>query len=100
MLAHEFRAVRHLAARVLAVMGRLSSVVVMSSIVDKVLPVLSSPEPIKRQGAMEAVACIVDSLNTQVIPFAVLLAVPVLGELSCPIFFDLISQILEMRLYY
>lgn len=82
MLAHEFRAVRHLAARVLAMMGKLSSVVVMSSIVEKVLPALSSPDPIKRQGAMEAVACIVDSLNTQVIPFAVLLAVPVLGKVS------------------
>jgi TATA-binding protein-associated factor len=80
MLTHDFRAVRHLAARVLAAMGKLSSVAVMSSVVEMVLPLLQSPESIKRQGAMEAVACIVDSLGTQVIPFAVLLAVPVLGK--------------------
>ncbi|CAB3368489.1 Hypothetical predicted protein [Cloeon dipterum] len=82
MLSHKYRAVRHMSSRVLAVMGKLNSVVVMKNIVERVLPLLESIEEIRRQGAIESIACLVDSLGTMIIPFAVLLAVPVLGRMS------------------
>jgi TATA-binding protein-associated factor len=37
-----------------------------------------------RQGAAEAIACIVDQLQIQIIPYVVLLVVPLLGRMSDP----------------
>lgn len=36
----------------------------------------------KRQGAAEALACLVDNLGVGVVPYAVLLVVPLLGRMS------------------
>lgn len=36
----------------------------------------------KRQGAAEALACLVESLGVSVVPYAVLLVVPLLGRMS------------------
>lgn len=80
LLSHPYRAVRHMSARCLAVFARLDSVLVMELVVGKVLPLLSSADcEINRQGAVEAIACIVDALQFDVIPYVVLLVVPLLG---------------------
>ncbi|XP_066254641.1 TATA-binding protein-associated factor 172 [Euwallacea similis] len=83
LLAHPYRAVRHLSARCLAVFAKADSVKVMELIVSKVLPKLGATDcDIDRQGAVEAIACIVESLRFDIIPYVVLLVVPLLGRMS------------------
>lgn len=83
LLTHPYRAVRHMAARCLAVFAKINSVVVMELVVNKVLPLLACADcEINRQGAVEAIACIVDSLQFDIIPYVVLLVVPLLGRMS------------------
>ncbi|XP_018561856.1 TATA-binding protein-associated factor 172 isoform X1 [Anoplophora glabripennis] len=83
LLSHPYRAVRHLAARCLAAFAKLDSVKVMELIVSIVLPKLGATDcDIDRQGAVEAVACIVEALQFDIIPYVVLLVVPLLGRMS------------------
>lgn len=83
LLSHPYKAVRHLASRCLATFAKLESVRVMELIVSIVLPKLGATDcDIDRQGAVEAVACIVDSLQFDIIPYVVLLVVPLLGRMS------------------
>ncbi|KAL3274370.1 hypothetical protein HHI36_015768 [Cryptolaemus montrouzieri] len=83
LLSHPYRSVRHLAARCLATFAALNSVPVMELIVSKVLPKLESMDSdIERQGAVEAIACIVEALQYNIIPYVVLLIVPLLGRMS------------------
>ncbi|CAG9763742.1 unnamed protein product [Ceutorhynchus assimilis] len=83
LLAHPYRAVRHLSARCLAVFAKLDSVKVMELVVEKILPKLGATDcDTDRQGAVEAIACIVDTLQFNIIPFVVLLVVPLLGRMS------------------
>nr|CAD7594395.1 unnamed protein product [Timema genevievae] len=81
LLTHPYRAVRHMAARCLGALAALSSVPVMTHVVDQVLPLLGTIDSdINRQGAVEALACIVEHLKLRVVPYIVLLVVPLLGE--------------------
>ncbi|CAH1116110.1 unnamed protein product [Phaedon cochleariae] len=83
LLSHPYRAVRHLAARCLAALARLDSVRAMEMLVGAVLPKLGATDrDIDRQGAVEAIACIVDALRYNIIPYMVLLVVPLLGRMS------------------
>lgn len=83
LLSHPYRAARHLAARCLAVFAKLNSVKVMELVVSKVLPKLGAVDcDIDRHGAVEAIACIVDNLQFDIIPYVVLLVVPLLGRMS------------------
>jgi TATA-binding protein-associated factor len=83
LLSHPYRAVRHLASRCLAVFAKLDSVTVMEMVVNSVLPKLGAIDcDIDRQGAVEAVACIIDTLQFDIIPYVVLLVVPLLGRMS------------------
>ncbi|KAJ8949069.1 hypothetical protein NQ318_016971 [Aromia moschata] len=83
LLSHPYRAVRHLASRCLAVFAKLDSVKVMELVVNLVLPKLGATDcDIDRQGAVEAIACIIESLQFDIIPFVVLLVVPLLGRMS------------------
>lgn len=53
----------------------------MINVMDEVVPLLSSIESlIKRQGAAEAIACIINKLQFEIVPYVVLLIVPLLGE--------------------
>lgn len=82
-LCHPYRAVRHLASRCLAVLATLNSVTVMSAVVTKILPSLGAADNItRRQGAAEALACITDKLRFDIVPYIVLLIVPLLGRMS------------------
>ncbi|XP_018335221.1 TATA-binding protein-associated factor 172 [Agrilus planipennis] len=83
LLSHPYRAVRHLASRCLAVLAKLDSVPVMELVVSKVLPMLAATDStFDRQGAVEAIACIVDTLQFDIVPYVVLLVVPLLGRMS------------------
>ncbi|EFA08205.1 TATA-binding protein-associated factor 172-like Protein [Tribolium castaneum] len=83
LLSHPYRAVRHLASRCLAVFAKLDSVRVMEVIVETVLPKLGAIDcDIDRQGAVEAIACIIETLQFDIIPYVVLLVVPLLGRMS------------------
>ncbi|KAF4522501.1 hypothetical protein B566_EDAN002586 [Ephemera danica] len=82
LLEHEYRAVRHMGARVLGALSRRSSVAVVAALVERVLPLLAAPEIVKRQGAVESVACLVEALGIHIVPYAVLMVVPLLGRMS------------------
>ncbi|KAK9885123.1 hypothetical protein WA026_010638 [Henosepilachna vigintioctopunctata] len=83
VLSHPYRSVRHLAARCLGTFAKLDSVRVMEMVNAKILPKMESTDSdIDRQGAVEAVACIVESLQYDIIPYVVLLIVPLLGRMS------------------
>lgn len=83
LLSHPYRAVRHLASRCLAIFAKLDSVRVMEMVVESVVPKLGAIDcDIDRQGAVEAIACIIDTLQFDIIPYVVLLVVPLLGRMS------------------
>ncbi|KAB0793551.1 hypothetical protein PPYR_13171 [Photinus pyralis] len=83
LLAHPFRAVRHLASRCLAALANIDSVPVMELVVERVLPMLgATSNDIERLGAVEAIACIVETLQFNIVPYVVLLVVPLLGRMS------------------
>lgn len=86
LLIHPYSAIRHLAARCLAVSVELDSVITMTNIIKDVLPLLSAADcDIKRKGAIEAVVCIVDKLQFNIVPYIVLLIIPLLGKIYCNI---------------
>ncbi|XP_067006130.2 TATA-binding protein-associated factor 172 [Anabrus simplex] len=83
LLTHPYRAIRHMAARCLGTLASLASVPVMTHVVDMVLPLLgASHSEIRRQGAVEALACIAEKLQFDIVPYIVLLVVPLLGCMS------------------
>uniref|UniRef100_A0A1B6DFE2 TATA-binding protein-associated factor 172 n=1 Tax=Clastoptera arizonana TaxID=38151 RepID=A0A1B6DFE2_9HEMI len=82
-LSYPYRAVRNLSSRCIAVFATLDSVTIMSAVVEKVLPLLGASDCVtRRQGAAECLACISDKLKYDVIPYIVLLIVPLLGRMS------------------
>ncbi|EDQ86722.1 uncharacterized protein MONBRDRAFT_38338 [Monosiga brevicollis MX1] len=55
----------------------------MPQFLQQALPLLSdTSNDIHRQGAAEAVALLVDTLDLQILPYAVLLVIPVMGRMS------------------
>lgn len=55
----------------------------MATIINDVLPLLDSADSdVKRKGAIEAVVCIVDKLQFDIVPYIVLLIIPLLGKLN------------------
>ncbi|XP_055603145.1 TATA-binding protein-associated factor 172-like [Uranotaenia lowii] len=85
LLKHPLKAIRHMVGRCLATLALVNSKVVMTMVINDIVPMLSSIENvIKRQGAAEAIACIVSKLHFEIVPFVVLLVVPLLGRMSDP----------------
>ncbi|KDR13008.1 TATA-binding protein-associated factor 172 [Zootermopsis nevadensis] len=83
LLTHPYRAVRHMTARCMGALACLSSVPVMTHVIDKVLPLLGAIDSdIQRQGAVEALASISEKLQFNIVPYIVLLVVPLLGRMS------------------
>ncbi|KAG7202453.1 hypothetical protein KM043_018752 [Ampulex compressa] len=97
LLAHPYKAVRHMASRCIAVLATLNTEKTMTHIVNSVIPLLEAtggenvypsslitPTEVDsiRQGAAEALACLVESLGVHVVPYAVLFMVPLLGRMS------------------
>lgn len=72
-------------ARCLAAMAMVNSSRVMELIVQDCLRMLQDTESIiYRQGAIEAIACIVQKLQLQIVPYVLLLIIPLLGRMSDP----------------
>lgn len=70
-----------MSARCLAASVELNPTVTMTTIINDVLPLLDAPDSdVKRKGAIEAVVCIVDKLQFDIVPYIVLLIIPLLGK--------------------
>ncbi|OTF71814.1 TATA-binding protein-associated factor 172-like protein [Euroglyphus maynei] len=82
-LENPFITVRHMAARCFGMLSSISLNVTMDFILTKVLDMLeASDSELKRQGAVETIYFIIDSLSLKIVPYIVLLIVPMLGRMS------------------
>jgi len=55
----------------------------MRVVVEDVLPLMGTADVVRnRQGAIEAISCVIERLGMGVVPYVVLLVVPVLGRMS------------------
>ncbi|EZA58663.1 TATA-binding protein-associated factor 172 isoform X2 [Ooceraea biroi] len=97
LLTHSYKAVRHMASRCIATLATLETKKTMVHIIRSVIPLLETtggekkcssgviaPSEVDyvRQGAAEALSCIVESLGVHVVPYAVLFMIPLLGRMS------------------
>ncbi|KAK2852480.1 hypothetical protein Q7C36_007681 [Tachysurus vachellii] len=84
-LQHPYTAVRHMAARCVGVFSKIATMETMSCFLEKVLPWLGAiDDSTKQEGAIEAMACVMEQLDVDIVPYIVLLVVPVLGRMSDP----------------
>ncbi|GAB6025941.1 btaf1 RNA polymerase II, B-TFIID transcription factor-associated, 170kDa [Chamberlinius hualienensis] len=82
-LDHPYTAVRHMAARCLGTLSKIVTRSTMEVVVEKLLPCLEDLDnTTKRQGVIEALACIIEKLGFALVPYIVLLIVPVMGRMS------------------
>ncbi|XP_033211353.1 TATA-binding protein-associated factor 172 isoform X2 [Belonocnema kinseyi] len=95
LLAHPYKSVRHMSARSIAVLASLDVETTMNYVVKSVIPSLETTSAeeginrtrpndvdIRRQGAAEALTCLVEDLGVRIVPYAVLFMVPLLGRMS------------------
>ncbi|XP_029553933.1 TATA-binding protein-associated factor 172 [Salmo trutta] len=84
-LQHPYTAVRHMAARCVGVLSKIATMETMHLFLESVLPWLGCIEDsTKQEGAIEAMACVMEQLDVDIVPYIVLLVVPVLGRMSDP----------------
>ncbi|XP_066534947.1 TATA-binding protein-associated factor 172 isoform X2 [Hoplias malabaricus] len=84
-LRHPYTAVRHMAARCVGVLSKISTMESMNVFLERVLPWLGAiDDSTKQEGAIEALACVMEQLDVDIVPYIVLLVVPVLGRMSDP----------------
>ncbi|KAM3606110.1 uncharacterized protein V6R79_010725 [Siganus canaliculatus] len=84
-LQHPYTAVRHMAARCVGVLSKIAMLETMNTFLECVLPWLAAIEDCtKQEGAIEALACVMEQLDVDIVPYIVLLVVPVLGRMSDP----------------
>ncbi|CAB1343439.1 unnamed protein product [Coregonus sp. 'balchen'] len=82
---HPYTAVRHMAARCVGVLSKIATMETMNLFLERVLPWLGCIEDgTKQEGAIEAMACVMEQLDVDIVPYIVLLVVPVLGRMSDP----------------
>lgn len=83
LLIHPYSAVRHIAARCLAASVELDSVTTMTVVINDILPLLDASDcDKKRKGAIEAVVCIVDKMQFDIVCYIALLIIPLLGKIN------------------
>ena len=83
LIQHPLKAIRHMASRCVATMALIDVKRVMRMVINDLIPLLSQIESsINREGAAEAITCIVNKLQFKIVPYVVLLVVPVLGRMS------------------
>lgn len=79
-LYHSSPAVRHMSARVLGALAVALPVATLTQLVEAVVPQLANLHcNARRRGAVEAIYCIIQKLGFDVVPYSVLLIVPLLG---------------------
>uniref|UniRef100_A0AAQ5ZZH8 BTAF1 RNA polymerase II, B-TFIID transcription factor-associated n=1 Tax=Amphiprion ocellaris TaxID=80972 RepID=A0AAQ5ZZH8_AMPOC len=84
-LQHPYTAVRHMAARCVGVLSKIATLETMNNFLEYVLPWLAAIDDCtKQEGAIEALACVMEQLDVDIVPYIVLLVVPVLGRMSDP----------------
>lgn len=84
-LQHPYTAVRHMASRCVGVLCKISMLETMNRFLEGVLPWLAAIDDCtKQEGAIEALACVMEQLDVEIVPYIVLLVVPVLGRMSDP----------------
>ncbi|XP_039995012.1 TATA-binding protein-associated factor 172 [Xiphias gladius] len=84
-LQHPYTAVRHMSARCVGVLSKIAMLETMNSFLECVLPWLAAIDDCtKQEGAIEALACVMEQLDVDIVPYIVLLVVPVLGRMSDP----------------
>ncbi|KAG0310055.1 TATA-binding protein-associated factor mot1 [Dissophora globulifera] len=77
--------VRHAAAKCLAVICNVITVAGMHLVIDRVVPYLGdTANVIRRQGAVEMINEVVQTMDAKILPYVVFLIVPVLGRMSDP----------------
>lgn len=80
-LYHENAAVRHMSARVLGALAVALPVATVTQLVEAVVPELASiHSKVRRRGAVEAIHCVIQKLGFDVVPYSVMLVVPLLGK--------------------
>uniref|UniRef100_A0A1W7R9G5 TATA-binding protein-associated factor 172 n=1 Tax=Hadrurus spadix TaxID=141984 RepID=A0A1W7R9G5_9SCOR len=78
-----YSACRHMAARCLGMMSKVITSATIQIVLNKVLRTLGATDnDVQRQGAVEALSCIIDTMNLDIVPYIVLLIVPMLGRMS------------------
>jgi TATA-binding protein-associated factor len=83
LIQHPMKAIRHIASRCLATFASVDAQKVMVMVINHLIPLLTQIEnSINREGAIEAITCIVHKLQFNIVPYVVLLIVPVLGRMS------------------
>lgn len=83
LVQHPLKAIRHMAARCLAAFASIDAQSVMVFVINFLIPLLNQIEnPINREGAIEAMTSIVNKLQFSIVPYCVLMIVPVLGRMS------------------
>ncbi|XP_037533534.1 TATA-binding protein-associated factor 172 [Nematolebias whitei] len=84
-LQHPYTAVRHMAARCVGVFSKIATLETMNRFLECVLHWLAAiDDRTKQEGAIEALACVMEQLDVDIVPYIVLLVVPVLGRMSDP----------------
>ncbi|XP_069123766.1 TATA-binding protein-associated factor 172-like [Argopecten irradians] len=78
-----YTAVRHMAARCVGALSRVVTADLMTFCFENVIPFLgaSDKEP-QRQGAVEALSHVIDQMGVDLLPYIVLMVVPILGRMS------------------
>ncbi|KAH8311233.1 hypothetical protein KR044_005137, partial [Drosophila immigrans] len=83
IVRHPLKVLRHMAARCIAALADIDTCRTMQFVVAELLELLLKVErPIERQGAVEAIERVVNRLQIRVVPYIVLLVVPLLGSMS------------------
>lgn len=82
-LESSYIAVRHMAARCYGMLATILPNETMNIVLYRILDQLESPDAVvKRQGAVEAISCVIERLQLNIVPYIVLLIVPMLGRMS------------------
>ena len=82
-LSYPYTSIRHMASRCIGVFGKILTTETMDYVLSKLIDVLGeSDNIIGRQGSIEALVHIIDNLGLGILPYLVLLIVPILGRMS------------------
>ncbi|CAG2164916.1 unnamed protein product [Oppiella nova] len=82
-LESPFITIRHMSARCIGMLSQVIKTDTMDTVLSTILELLEMSESdTRRQGAIEALLCVIDSLGFNIVPYIVLLIVPMLGRMS------------------
>lgn len=72
-----------MAARCIAAIATRDIIAVMKKVISLILPLVNAADSvIKRQGGVEAITALTESLQLKIIPYIVLLIIPLMGKIG------------------